>query len=220
MARRVYPDKLPNGVAVLGWDGSDFRVIRVDGEHNLQVDVLSSVRPTGAASEIALTELIDRIGDETFPDAGTVNAQLADILTRVEQITLDREVVKQWDHVIAAGSYLLMSAPISGTGYITDICLRVKGTAVAARESTMVIYADGIAGSYFYIDEGLYLSNGTVGNYAGIDIITFDGETFDYYMHWLTHIPFKESWQGWLYNGDAVNAITGRGMIAYVLEKP
>jgi len=66
MARRVYPDKLPNGVAVLGWDGSDFRVIRVDGDHNLQVDTLSSALPADAATETTLALIEGRLG-KSFP---------------------------------------------------------------------------------------------------------------------------------------------------------
>lgn len=57
MTDRIYPSQLPLPRASLWWDGEDFRVPKVDGDHHPQVDVLSSALPTDAATEATLATL-------------------------------------------------------------------------------------------------------------------------------------------------------------------
>lgn len=74
----------------LAWDGEHFRVVRVSVGGFLQTTVLSSALPTGAATQVTLLEVAARIGNEDTPGAGSVNAQLADLVTQIEKKTLDR----------------------------------------------------------------------------------------------------------------------------------
>jgi len=46
----VNPSSTPMPRGVLGWDGSNFYVLRVDATGHLQVDILSSALPAGAAT--------------------------------------------------------------------------------------------------------------------------------------------------------------------------
>ena len=53
-------------VTMLGWDGTDFYAFRVDASGHLQVDVLSSALPAGAATEANQATLLDRFPNSAF----------------------------------------------------------------------------------------------------------------------------------------------------------
>ena len=65
MANKVIPTNMPHPVSFLAWDGTDFRIVTIDTSGHLQVDLLSSALPTGAATaanqatEITSLQLID-----------------------------------------------------------------------------------------------------------------------------------------------------------------
>ena len=46
----IVPGGAPGPVSVLGWDGSHFYVLRVDATGHLQIDVVTSTLPAGAAT--------------------------------------------------------------------------------------------------------------------------------------------------------------------------
>lgn len=106
MADDISPKGIP--VVVHAYDGADLRYIDWDtiealktalekidnlqgaldsqGTDEIDVNVELSVLPTGAATETTLDEIMDRLGDESSPAAGSVNDQLADILTALQII--------------------------------------------------------------------------------------------------------------------------------------
>ena len=63
----VNPPKAPMPRALLGYDGTDFYVLRTDATGHLQIDVLTSALPAGAATaanqdtEITALQLIDNL---------------------------------------------------------------------------------------------------------------------------------------------------------------
>ena len=50
MANEIIPDSSPNPESALGYDGADFKTLKVDADGHPQVDVLTSALPTGAAT--------------------------------------------------------------------------------------------------------------------------------------------------------------------------
>lgn len=88
MAKETDFEHPPNGhVGLLGYDSvdDDFPTLLVDSDGHLQIDVLTSGLPTGGATEATLAELSARVGNEISPASGTVNKQLADLLTELGQ---------------------------------------------------------------------------------------------------------------------------------------
>ena len=63
-------------LTLLGYDGTDFYAIKCDTDGHLQIDVLSTALPMGAATDEVLQAVRDRIGALTSPAAGSVNYQL------------------------------------------------------------------------------------------------------------------------------------------------
>lgn len=67
MAYYIFPREAPYARAILGWDGTDFRVPVVDVAGHLQIDVLTSALPTGSATAanqatmITALQLIDNL---------------------------------------------------------------------------------------------------------------------------------------------------------------
>jgi len=70
---------------ICGTDGTDWIQILVDENGKLRIVVDTNALPEGAATEETLAELSARVGDESSPASGTVNKQLADLLTELQQ---------------------------------------------------------------------------------------------------------------------------------------
>ena len=73
-------------LTLLGWDGTDFRNVKVDSSGHLQVDVLSNVLGGDQATETTLALVKDRIGDLGMPAAGSTNKLLSSSLTSLQLI--------------------------------------------------------------------------------------------------------------------------------------
>jgi len=82
----ILPSTAPAPRAVLGYDGTDFRVYLVDTSGHIQADVLSTVMDADAATEATLEAVKDRLGALTAPAAGSVNKLLTDALTALQLI--------------------------------------------------------------------------------------------------------------------------------------
>lgn len=67
MAGKVTPKRLPKPRTLLGWDGTDFFALKVDGDGHLQIDVLTAPLPDDAATQTTLAlcltslQLIDNL---------------------------------------------------------------------------------------------------------------------------------------------------------------
>ena len=79
----VMTDAIGTIVTVVGWDGTDFYTLKVDTDGKLQMAATVEPPEGGFATETTLTNIDARIGDDESPAAGTVNAQLADLVTRM-----------------------------------------------------------------------------------------------------------------------------------------
>lgn len=78
------PVSPPRPRTALFFDGYKWHVPRVDADGHVQIDVLSTLMDARAATEATLAEVSARLGDETSPAAGSVNAQLATLATEVK----------------------------------------------------------------------------------------------------------------------------------------
>jgi len=218
MSERVYPDKLPTPVAILGWDGSDFRVIKVDVDHHTQVDVLTNVLPDDAASETTLAQIQDAIGSRTDPVAGTVNAQLGDLKAGQAPLGRDRTFSSLWDTVVGAGATQAILAETLGSGYVTDVMFRAKSDDNACNASVVQVTLDGTRTSRFILNEMLYLNNGLVLGFADIECFKWDMTGHEFWVHWKVKIPFLTSIKIDVINGDASNVCTMRVGVAYQID--
>lgn len=86
MANELIP--APGGHPVLAYvyDGTDWRPALIDTSGHLQVDVLTSGLPSGAATDTVLQAVRDRIGALTSPVSGSTNKLLTDALTALQLI--------------------------------------------------------------------------------------------------------------------------------------
>ncbi len=73
-------------LTLLGWDGADFRNVKVDSSGHLQVDVLANVLGGDQATETTLGTVKDRLGALTTPAAGSTNKLLTDSLTALQLV--------------------------------------------------------------------------------------------------------------------------------------
>jgi len=215
MAGRVYPNELPQPIAILGWDGTDFRVLLVDADHHLQVDTLSNVLADGAALEATLANLQDNVGSRTAPAAGTVNAQLADLVGGLFPLGRARTLVKGWNVDIAAGATDPLLGTTAGKGYVRRVMLLLNGQAATAADSKVRITLDGTYVCDFEPSEALYINNGAVGNFADMDVFRYDTTEFEYWVHWRPNIPFLTSIKIDIVNNDTVNTTNVRVCVIY-----
>ena len=99
----VMTDAIGNIVTVVGWDGTDFYALKVDTDGKLQMAATVEPPEGGFATETTLTNIDARIGDDESPAAGTVNAQLADIVDRLGATSdPDLGTVNAWLSLIKA----------------------------------------------------------------------------------------------------------------------
>lgn len=66
MAENIFPRHAPHPTAVLGYDGTNFYVLNVDADRHLQIDVLTSGLPLGAATAANQATLLSRVPDVLF----------------------------------------------------------------------------------------------------------------------------------------------------------
>lgn len=69
---------------ICGHDGTDWLKALIDAAGHLQVDLVASGGKDLGDLVTLLEEIQGRLGDETSPAAGTVNKQLADLLTELQ----------------------------------------------------------------------------------------------------------------------------------------
>ncbi len=60
---QILPSSAPSPRAVLGYDGTAYRVLTVDAAGNVQVDVLASGLPAGAATAANQATILTRLGE-------------------------------------------------------------------------------------------------------------------------------------------------------------
>jgi len=218
MANILYPATHPKGVGAFGYDGSDFRIIKVDADHHVQTDVLSTSLADDAASETTLAQVQDAIGSRTDPAAGTVNAQLAEVIATVPPVIKTRIYTHNWDTALGAGGNVQIFPTHTGRGYVTDIMFQVDGSSPYAIMSMVRLTLEGTTYVDFILQDGNYLGDAPVGNYSGIDVMVWDSVGDEYWMHWQVHIPFYTSLRAHVVNGDPVNAITFRLRVVYYID--
>lgn len=105
MANKVIPTNMPCPTSAVGWDGTDFRILKVDAAHHVQADVLSNALPAGAATaanqltEITALQLIDdlraalhsvntdelqvNVEDSVLPTGAATETTLAEVSARI-----------------------------------------------------------------------------------------------------------------------------------------
>jgi len=103
----------------LATDGTDLYGITCDGDGHLEIDVVSLAGIADLATEATLEAVRDRIGALTAPAAGSVNKQLADLLTelqaKLETGDLSIEAVTKYLEVAVKSSTLPTDAATQTT---------------------------------------------------------------------------------------------------------
>lgn len=119
MAGDLIPSVGGHPILVYFYDGSDWRPALLDTFGHLQIDVLSSALPAGAATDTVLQAVGDRIGALTSPASGSVNKLLTDALTALqlidnlqaalESVATDRLQVRGEDQLFSLKDNLLLT---------------------------------------------------------------------------------------------------------------
>jgi len=135
----VFPDTSPKPQSALGYDGADFRTLKVDVDGHSQVDVLTSALPSGAATaanqttEITALQLID------------------DLRNALKSVATDQLQVKGKDQLFSYKAQLLVQVTAAATAATTVLTTDAVPageiwdvTAVAIRNLTRAIPAGGI----------------------------------------------------------------------------
>ena len=127
----IQPDDIPNPVCVIGWDGTRYRAFAVDAAGHLQLDVVTSGLPAGAA---------------TAAHQVTQNAALATIASiadALQSVATDRLIVRGEDQLHSFEGVLctVRNAAISGAGGFCDSPTCAAGyvwhvTAITATDAT------------------------------------------------------------------------------------
>jgi len=157
------------GIAILGQDGTNPQAIKTDSNGELQIDVLSSALPSGAATAANQATIIGHVdGIEallTTIDADTSNISTkidtiagavsgaemqVDVLTMpivtVQATDLDiRDLVFATDKVDASGSVVIISGSVAVTGPLTDAQLRATPVPVDTELPAAAALADNTA---------------------------------------------------------------------------
>jgi len=178
------------------YDGVDFHVPRSDPAGELQIDVLTSGLPLGAATQATLVAL----------------------LTGQAPLGKDRSRASLWDTVVAAGATQAVLASTVGSGYVTDVMFKAKSVANTVNASSVLILLDGAQTAVFILDDMLYLNGGAVLGFADIECFMWDTTTHEFWVHWRVEIPFQSSIKVDVRNADGVNAATLRVAVIYRLD--
>lgn len=108
MADNIFPRHAPHPTAVVGWDGTNFRVYTVDAAGHLQIDVLTSGLPLGAATaanqvlilarlqliddlthaldSVDTDELVVNVDESVLPPLAATTTNQATMLTRMPDV--------------------------------------------------------------------------------------------------------------------------------------
>ena len=64
MANEIIPDSSPNPESALGYDGTDFRTLKVDAAGHTQVDILTAAADSGLATQTTLASILTELGEK------------------------------------------------------------------------------------------------------------------------------------------------------------
>ena len=152
MANEIIPDSSPNPESALGYDGADFKTLKVDTDGHPQVDVLTSALPTGAAT------------------AENQNAQLMelqlidDLRGALAAVGVDTLLVKGKDQLFS---------------YKAQVLIHI---AMAATAETMYLVTDPVPSGEVWVITSASVRNGTRAVPTGRIGIRLDGETYYWSM--------------------------------------
>jgi hypothetical protein len=209
MVNRVIPTNMPHPMSAVGWDGTDFHILTIDPAGHLQVDLLSSALPTGAATaanqatEITALQLIDdlraalhsvntdelqvNVEDSVLPTGAATSANQATEITDLETMMLyDRGLSKVLN---------LYNAFLAAHGATVRYTYIVPGNKIALLEGIWVRLGIPDAG---HIAEVQVKVN-------GIWIFVFDTDPTS-----LTYLSRMQTWSGaiWLPSGSILTVTT------------
>ncbi len=99
----ILPSSAPSPRSVLGWDGTAYRVLAVDAAGNVQVDVLASGLPAGAATAANQATILTRLGQiRDLEDSGR--------MYRVRHVMVGAGNYAMVGHTVAPGTVFVMTA--------------------------------------------------------------------------------------------------------------
>lgn len=116
-------DEADDSIVVYGNDGSTNRVIRTDANGELQIDVLSSALPTGAATESTLSTLNGKV---IAVDTGAVT-----VISSVLPTGAATSALQITGNASLASIDAKLTSPLTVTGPLTDVQLRATPVPVS-----------------------------------------------------------------------------------------
>jgi len=149
----VLPDHVPSPRTLLAWDGTAYRPIHIDALGNVQIDVVASALPAGAATEATLATLATEATLVAFFGAAATEArlvitntlltQIASLRNALQSLNTDALQVRGENQLFSIGSVRAVhgSGVISGAGgYIDSLATPANAydviTTIAANDAT------------------------------------------------------------------------------------
>ena len=188
----IVPATAPMPRAVLGYDGTDFRVFIVDTSGHIQADVLSSALPTGAATDTVLQAVRDRLGALTTPAAGSTNKLLTDALTALQLIDNLQAALQSvntdalqvrgenqlWSYAQVLGSYL--TSVVSGAdGYCASPVVPAGQVWIVTTAAACLIPRASTVHRYYNNHDAFsYLFHRQAAAFAAAEHTTWSGITY------------------------------------------
>jgi hypothetical protein len=186
---------MPHPVSFVAWDGTDFRIVTIDTSGHLQVDLLSSVLPTGAATaanqltEITALQLIDdlraalhsvntdelqvNVEDSVLPTGAATSANQATEITDLETMMLyDRglsKIVNSYSASLAAHAITMRytyTVPANRLALL-EVVYFYSDQPDVGKMSRVLVQINGITAIQIYAENGNTLISSRILNWSG-----------------------------------------------------
>jgi len=152
-----------NHVVCNGYTGADFYPLLIDAARHLQIDVVSSALPAGAATWAYQVQTMGFIGTPATPKAGTVNKRLETLHTDIESLLpyyRGRVMLRSFDDDAGLGTNLiLIPGPVGSEVWVINTMSAVNMT--SGTTSSCIGLFDGSV--YYYLH-----SAGALAAFAGL----------------------------------------------------
>lgn len=189
MTHKITPDRIAFPRTFLAWDGEDFYVVKCDADGHLQMDVVTSGLPTGAA--IAANQIPARSGKP------------------IEH--------KVWTTEIAGDAGLnIIDTGTGHRGVLVASYLKIDGVHGDAKDTAMEVDIDDTGWSSWKLESLFsYFGEGAIVTLPWAKVIEWD-DVEDVYSGWIIYnIPYVTRLRVRIMNGDDTNAVTVTSAVLY-----
>lgn len=171
----VYPLDAPMPVAVLGWDGTDFRALLVDAAHRLQIDLVDAAGIQDALQSVATDRLIVRGENQLFSLKDKLNIRVDFPSTGADPEILNTGAVPGGEWWIVTHAMIVNASGASTVCYIASI---TGATIYALNEVSAMTAHNAVVWNGWIVLEDDDLIRARFGGTAGGDSLSLNVHGF------------------------------------------